>query len=206
MTQIILTMFLSLQATDQFSTTVHWFQIETKRTAMEIMLVTCVTTAQPHPTLTRSVNLKSPKDFKELTKAWGNVDLPGAVFPWENSISCIVIPRRILRMINENPQMAFLVNFDNSLSLYTAVNKGVQFSIQWSFFSTSRNKSDREHLTIEREESGNKIGITSPVPCNVALLLVYLFISLLVCLFVFVRVTRMMMAGEMRATRIEISE
>lgn len=62
------------------------------------------------------------------------------------------------------------------------------------------------NISLSREESGNEIGMTSPVACNVALLLVYLFMYLLICLFVFVRVTRMVMVGEMRATWIEISE
>lgn len=62
------------------------------------------------------------------------------------------------------------------------------------------------NISLSREASGNEIGMTSPVACNVALLLVYLFMYLLICLSVFVRVTRMVMAGEMRATWIEISE
>lgn len=58
------------------------------------------------------------------------------------------------------------------------------------------------NISLSREESGNEIGMTSPVACNVALLC----ICLCICLFVFVRATRMVMAMEMRATWIEISE
>lgn len=62
------------------------------------------------------------------------------------------------------------------------------------------------NISLSREESGNEIGMTSPVACNVGLPLWYLFMYLLICLFVFVRATRMVMAVEMRATWIEISE
>lgn len=36
-------------------------------------------------------------------------------------------------------------------------------------------------ISLSREESGNEIGMTSPVACNVALLLLYLFMYLFVC-------------------------
>ena len=41
------------------------------------------------------------------------------------------------------------------------------------------------NISLSREESGNEIGMTSPVACNVALLLLYLFMYLLICLFFF---------------------
>ena len=37
------------------------------------------------------------------------------------------------------------------------------------------------NISLSREESGNEIGMTSPVACNVALLLLYLFMYLFVC-------------------------
>lgn len=45
--------------------------------------------------------------FQELTKACGNVDLPGDKFPWEHPISRVFIPQRILRILDENLEMAF---------------------------------------------------------------------------------------------------
>lgn len=45
--------------------------------------------------------------FQELTKACGIVDLPGDKFPWEHPISRVFIPQRILRILDENLEMAF---------------------------------------------------------------------------------------------------
>lgn len=45
--------------------------------------------------------------FQELTKACGIVDLPGDKFPWEHPISRVFIPQWILRILDENLEMAF---------------------------------------------------------------------------------------------------
>ena len=156
------------------------------------MSVTCATTAQPRPTLIRSVNLKSQKIFKSY-------------FFLGTSDFLRLYPSTDFAYSWWQPQNVFFSQFWWFIVfIYCGQRRSTILNPVLSLVEL--NLKMIVNISLSREASGNEIGMTSPVACNVALLLVYLFMYLLICLSVFVRVTRMVMAGEMRATWIEISE